>query len=586
MEELTLNFFGEEAKITIQKDLPSLRLKISEKYLLSTSDVSEIILYYIKDNQKIYIINGEDFSKFKESKINIIYLDINQNSRLYLDNVSKLQNEKSENQKDEQELNELLQKYEVFSKKKKEKEIFYYKKTNEIMNEIKNRRNQLIKEQHKEFSKIYDEDEEYIKKIYNLQRKLNLPTTVRIPKEIKKQEQERIYKEEKRKQEEIRKQAKIRKEEELKKKAERRRKYEEEIKKLKEEDDKKKEIARFNYLKSTQKNINSRQEFFPHISLRKMEEEKRKAANRCRIIAASTAAIFSKAIKKEKEDNDNNKEELKISNDILKEENNKKNDNRPNTVPVFNKVNEILNKTVEQVKQVAIEHIKKERDSTKTEDLKEKEKEKKEQIEKIKKITKEAVKEINNLTKLVIDQSNALIEKINNPELSNLSSNDDDVILKAPKKDLVKKKEGIHFNVSCDGCKMNPIRGNRYKCKKCLNFDFCQNCYEKDKENHGHEFTKIEKPKNTKRMGHKKKDYCGRGIVHRGVRCEGCGLEPLVGWRFKCSICDDYNLCENCEESIGCKHSHPLIKIYYSSMLKDFDDYYLKLNNYENKEIK
>ena len=133
---------------------------------------------------------------------------------------------------------------------------------------------------------------------------------------------------------------------------------------------------------------------------------------------------------------------------------------------------------------------------------------------------------------------------------------------------------------------MNPIRGNRYKCKKCLNFDFCQNCYEKDKENHGHEFTKIEKPKNTKRMGHKKKDYCGRGIVHRGVRCEGCGLEPLVGWRFKCSICDDYNLCENCEESIGCKHSHPLIKIYYSSMLKDFDDYYLKLNNYENKEIK
>ena len=118
----------------------------------------------------------------------------------------------------------------------------------------------------------------------------------------------------------------------------------------------------------------------------------------------------------------------------------------------------------------------------------------------------------------------------------------------------------------------------------CKDFDFCENCYEENKESHGHEFKKIEKPKNMERMEYKKKDCCGRGVVHKGIRCDGCGLHPIVGWRFKCTICDDYNLCENCEENIGSKHNHPLLKIYYSSMLKEFDDYYLKFNNYENNK--
>ena len=63
--------------------------------------------------------------------------------------------------------------------------------------------------------------------------------------------------------------------------------------------------------------------------------------------------------------------------------------------------------------------------------------------------------------------------------------------------------------------------------------------------------------------------------------CDGCGMLPLVGWRYKCSICDDYNLCENCEERIGGKHNHPFIKITYSLMLDKFNENYLKLNTYE-----
>ena len=264
-----------------------------------------------------------------------------------------------------------------------------------------------------------------------------------------------------------------------------------------------------------------------------------------------------------------------------------------NTIPVFTKVKEVLNNTVDKVKEIAKAIVKKNNEYPKAseiEDEKEKlkkeqelkklkEKEKKEQIDKIVKIARDTVNEINNLTKMVIIQSNNLIEQINDPEKNSIMSSED-IILKASKKEE-KKWDAIHFNYSCDGCKMNPIRGNRYKCKGCPDFDFCESCYQKNKESHGHEFTKIEKPKNTRRLGHKNTKYCQRGLVHRDIRCEGCGLYPFVGYRYMCTICDDYNLCENCEERLAIRHNHPFMKVTYSGLLDPFNKCYLKMNYYE-----
>ena len=183
---------------------------------------------------------------------------------------------------------------------------------------------------------------------------------------------------------------------------------------------------------------------------------------------------------------------------------------------------------------------------------------------------------------MVITQSNILIEQINNPE-KNLNISADDIILRASTK-MIKKKEAIHWNFTCDGCNKNPIRGNRYTCKGCPDFDFCEACYEKNKESHGHEFKKIIWPANTKRMGHKNTKYAQRGILHKNVRCDNCGLEPLVGYSYMCTICDDYNLCENCEEVSH--HNHPFLKVDYSSLLTTFNNSYLKMNHYEPNESK
>jgi hypothetical protein len=50
----------------------------------------------------------------------------------------------------------------------------------------------------------------------------------------------------------------------------------------------------------------------------------------------------------------------------------------------------------------------------------------------------------------------------------------------------------VHPSVSCDGCGLSPIRGFRYKCTVCPNFDFCEKCEES--VDHAHNFMKIKKP--------------------------------------------------------------------------------------------
>ena len=175
-----------------------------------------------------------------------------------------------------------------------------------------------------------------------------------------------------------------------------------------------------------------------------------------------------------------------------------------------------------------------------------------------------------------------MIEKINNPQLYRSSSTGDILLRSAPKVEKKGKLE-VHYNVECDGCHVTPLRGNRYKCKTCKDFDFCEECYKKEKENHGHghDFYVIEHPRCRNRVGHPNKKYIQRGTVHSKVMCDGCGLLPIPGWRYRCVICDDYDLCENCEERIGGKHMHPFIKITSPLMNEKFNDNYLKLNNYQ-----
>jgi hypothetical protein len=52
-------------------------------------------------------------------------------------------------------------------------------------------------------------------------------------------------------------------------------------------------------------------------------------------------------------------------------------------------------------------------------------------------------------------------------------------------------------------------------------------------------------------------------FIHIGIKCEKCFENPIIGYRYKCSVCNNYNLCQKCKESNQFLeyHSHYFIKI-------------------------
>jgi len=54
--------------------------------------------------------------------------------------------------------------------------------------------------------------------------------------------------------------------------------------------------------------------------------------------------------------------------------------------------------------------------------------------------------------------------------------------------------EVVHSMVTCDGCHASPIKGPRFKCKVCPDYDLCQHCFAKKAEIHGnHDFERIDR---------------------------------------------------------------------------------------------
>jgi len=73
--------------------------------------------------------------------------------------------------------------------------------------------------------------------------------------------------------------------------------------------------------------------------------------------------------------------------------------------------------------------------------------------------------------------------------------------------------------------------------------------------------------------------------VHKGIKCDKCSQNPIVGFRYKCSVCKEYNLCEKCEElnSMSEEHLHNFIKI--KNELKNYEDNPKKKKNKSNKNM-
>lgn len=53
----------------------------------------------------------------------------------------------------------------------------------------------------------------------------------------------------------------------------------------------------------------------------------------------------------------------------------------------------------------------------------------------------------------------------------------------------------MHENFECDECKVDPIKGRRYHCESCGDFDLCESCYVKTGHPHKLQLANEDDPK-------------------------------------------------------------------------------------------
>ena len=76
-----------------------------------------------------------------------------------------------------------------------------------------------------------------------------------------------------------------------------------------------------------------------------------------------------------------------------------------------------------------------------------------------------------------------------------------------------------------------------------------------------------------------KKEETIKNNVHGDYICDGCDADPIVGIRYKCAVCEDFDYCEKCEKIFGEKHGHPFLKIRNSDDAPLYFNCKLKKNN-------
>lgn len=125
----------------------------------------------------------------------------------------------------------------------------------------------------------------------------------------------------------------------------------------------------------------------------------------------------------------------------------------------------------------------------------------------------------------------------------------------------------------CDGCLTLQHGEAVFKCGVCPNLVLCGKCEP------GHQHPMLYITSNTKVPRFFSATLGGSAAVggnpavavHEGVCCDGCQQVPIWGPRYKCVICDNFELCSRCVllTHPGHNSSHVLLKISTPSMAPD-----------------
>ncbi|KAG1473087.1 hypothetical protein G6F56_001153 [Rhizopus delemar] len=133
---------------------------------------------------------------------------------------------------------------------------------------------------------------------------------------------------------------------------------------------------------------------------------------------------------------------------------------------------------------------------------------------------------------------------------------------------FIKEDTNDQILYTCDYCN-SDIVGIRHTCTSCPDFDLCYSCFGSVQENHPPKHTfiaqlvgnEVKKSKPKKRSFDTKKNTTSV-VQHPYVSCDHCDGD-VNGIRYKCGHCPDYDLCEKCEKKAPKVHfkDHVFLKI-------------------------
>ncbi|KAF5350222.1 hypothetical protein D9758_007783 [Tetrapyrgos nigripes] len=112
-----------------------------------------------------------------------------------------------------------------------------------------------------------------------------------------------------------------------------------------------------------------------------------------------------------------------------------------------------------------------------------------------------------------------------------------------------------HGGITCDGCAQSPLRGDRYHCKSCFDYDLCRYCMVHPPANHpsDHRFICMPSP--------------ALNTIHCGESCHSCGMSQIRGPKYECQnrVCirnGPFRFCSDCIDQAN-KHppTHSMVRI-------------------------
>nr|XP_037280887.1 ZZ-type zinc finger-containing protein P35G2.11c-like [Rhipicephalus microplus] len=116
----------------------------------------------------------------------------------------------------------------------------------------------------------------------------------------------------------------------------------------------------------------------------------------------------------------------------------------------------------------------------------------------------------------------------------------------------------------CNSCCRKHLPGVRWQCDVCSDYNLCSDCYASNKHRLDHSFLRFDSPRGTGIKVSPRQQSAqtsSAGARHTGVNCDACGEQGILGTRWKCQLCRNYDLCTVCYNGGRHEQEHAFLRI-------------------------